>query len=69
FVYADQKGAEKKTFNETRQIESTEKELLDMEEIHFAFTFDLKPGKYFFDVLIIGKPDIGRTRKIFNIKI
>jgi GWxTD domain-containing protein len=69
FVYADQKGAEKKTFNETRQIDSTETELLDMEEIHFAFTFDLKPGKYFFDVLIIGKPDIGRTRKIFKIKI
>jgi len=69
FVYADKRGAEKKTFKETRQIESTEKELLDMEEIHFTFTFDLKPGKYYFDVLIIGKPDIGRTRKIFNIKI
>jgi len=69
FVYADQEGAKKKTFRETRQIESTEKELLDMEEIHFTFNFDLKPGKYFFDVLIVGKPDIGRTRKIFNIKI
>jgi GWxTD domain-containing protein len=69
FVYADKKGSQKKTFNEKRQIESTEKELLDMEEIHFTFSFDLKPGKYFMDVLIIGKPDIGRTRKIFNIKI
>jgi len=69
FVYEDKKGAEKKTFNEKRYFESTEKELMDLEEIHFAFSLDLKPGKYFFDVLIIGKPDIGRTRKIFNIKI
>jgi len=42
---------------------------MDLEEIRFTFSLDLKPGKYFFDVLIIGKPDIGRTRKIFNIKI
>ncbi|MFW6139721.1 MAG: GWxTD domain-containing protein [Acidobacteriota bacterium] len=69
FVYQDKKGAQKKTFRGKRQIEFTEKELLDMEEIHFTYSFDLAPGKYFFDVLIIGKPDIGRTRKIFKIKI
>jgi len=69
YVYADKKGAQKQTFIETRQFEATEKELVDMEEINFTFTFDLKHGKYFFDVLIIGKPDIGRTRKIFSIRI
>ncbi|MBD3413115.1 MAG: GWxTD domain-containing protein [Candidatus Aminicenantes bacterium] len=69
YVYADQKGAEKKTFIENRHFESTERELVDQEEISFTFSFDLKPGKYFFDILIIGKPDIGRTRKIFKIRI
>ncbi len=69
YVYADKKGAQKQTFIETRRFEKTEEELVDMEEINFSFTFDLKKGKYFLDVLIIGRPDIGRTRKIFSIRI
>jgi GWxTD domain-containing protein len=69
YVYADKKGAQKQTFIETRQFETKEEELVDMEEINFTFTFDLNKGKYFLDVLIIGRPDIGRTRKIFSIRI
>lgn len=69
FVYADKKKTQKKTFRETRHFEATDQELLDMKNINFTFSFGLKPGKYFFDVLIIGKPDIGKTRKIFKIKV
>ncbi len=69
YVYEDKEGAQRQTFKESRDFQSTEKELLDNEEINFSFSFDLNPGKYFFDILIIGKPDIGRTRKIFKIKI
>jgi len=68
-VYADKENAQKNTYTETRRFESTEEELLDKEELSFNFSFDLEPGKYFFDVLVIGEPDIGRTRKTFNIKI
>jgi len=68
YVYEDKKDARKQTFIETRQFESTEEEVIDLEEINFIFTFDLKKGKYFLDVLIIGRPDIGRTRKIFHIR-
>jgi len=68
FIY-EKKDLKSYKFREVRHFEMPEEEVLQMEEIDFAFPYDLKPGKYYFDVVIIGRPDIGKTRKIFEIKI
>lgn len=68
FIYP-KKVSEKKTFREVRHFEVTEEEILQMEEIVFDFSFSLGPGEYYFDTIIIGKPEIGKARKIFKVKI
>ena len=69
YVYPAGKDKAKKIFRETRHFEIQEQKLPRMEHITFDFNFDLAPGKYYFDVIITGKPDLGKTRKIFNVKI
>ena len=46
-----------------------EDEVLKLEDVVFNFSYDLKPGKYYFDVLVIGTEGIGKVRKIFEIKL
>jgi GWxTD domain-containing protein len=68
FIY--HKGSSEKTeFHEERHFEVTEEKLLSMEKASFSFSFPLSPGDYYFDVVIIAKPDLGKTRKFFRIKI
>lgn len=70
FYIYEKKEGEKKRFYETRHFERSEEEVLGLENIIFTFSFNsLKPGKYYFDVVIIGKRRIGKTRKIFEIKV
>lgn len=65
-----EKGSSKKEkIKESRSFEKPEEEVLKLENIIFNFPLNLKPGKYYFDVIIIGKKEIGKTRKIFEIKI
>jgi GWxTD domain-containing protein len=68
FYFYEKKGLEKIEYNETRPFEIEEKKLVKMDEITFTFPYDLQPGKYYVDVVIVGRPDIGKTRKIFEIK-
>ncbi len=68
FVYQTG-GPEKKEFHELRHIKVTEEELLDLKEATFSFSFPLEPGEYYFDVVIIGKPEVGKSRKFFKVKI
>ena len=56
-------------FTKIESFERLEDEILELEDIIFTFPYDLKPGKYYFDVVIRVKPDIARARKIFDIKI
>lgn len=68
--HIDEKGGEwKDRFKESRSFAETEDKLLETKEIVFVFSYDLKPGKYYFDVIIRGDESIGKTRKIFEIKI
>lgn len=68
FIY--HKGSsEKREFHEERHFEATEEELLSIEKASFSFAFPLDPGDYYFDVVIIAKPEIGKARKFFRIKI
>ena len=46
----------------------TEDELLKMKQLELSFAYDLPPGKYSIDVIIFGKPGLGKARKIFEIK-
>ncbi len=68
FIYA-RKGTENTRFKRQKIFETTEEEMLELEEIILTFPYDLKPGKYYVDVVAIIKPKIGKVRKIFKIKV
>lgn len=68
FIY-HKESSEKREFHEERHFEVTEEELLNMEEASFSFSFPLGPGDYYFDVVIIAKPEMGKARKFFRIKV
>ena len=53
---------------ESRTVSMTEEELLEMKQLQMSFAYDLPPGKYSIDVIIFGKPGLGKARKIFEIK-
>lgn len=69
FHINEKDGAWRDKFKESRSMAKPEAELLKTEKIVFVFSYDLKPGKYYFDVIIRGDESIGNTRKIFDIKI
>jgi len=65
-----EKGSSKQEkIKESRSFEKPEEEVLELENIIFNFPLNLKPGKYYLDVVIIGTKDTGKIRKIFEIKI
>ncbi len=68
FIYKDETGAKEK-LQHTEHFETTEEQILDQDEIVFAVPKDLEPGKYTVDVIITVKPDVGKVRKIFDIKV
>lgn len=67
FVYVKGGGA-KKTFTETRSFSMPEDKVVRLKQAEFTFSYDLNPGKYYVDVIIIGRPDMTKARKIFEIK-
>ena len=68
FIYKDETGTKEK-LQHTEHFEATEEQILDQDEVVFAIPKDLEPGKYVVDVIITVKPDVGKVRKIFDIKI
>jgi hypothetical protein len=68
YIYETKEGWYDK-FRELRQFEMPEEEVLQLKELDFTFSYELEPGNYYFDVVIIGKPDTSKTRKIFKIKL
>ncbi len=69
FLIYKKKGLRLDRFKQIEFFERPENEILELEEIIFTFPYDLKPGKYYFDVAMSVKPDIARARKISEIKI
>ncbi|MFQ6070630.1 MAG: GWxTD domain-containing protein [Candidatus Aminicenantales bacterium] len=69
--YLYEKGkAEKTKFAQTRHFESTEEEVLELKRVEFTFSLgELKPGTYYLDVVVIAQPDLGKSRKIFTIRV
>lgn len=68
FIYK-KKGSRIDRFTQVKSFEMPEDEVLELEEIIFTFPYDLNPGKYYFDVVIIVKPSMAKAREIFEIKV
>lgn len=68
YIYS-RENPEKYRFTREKSFETTEEEALELERAVFGFSYDLKPGEYYFDVLIVAKPKMGKVRKIFKIKV
>ena len=56
-------------FQETRLFEKPQKEVLQMEALEFVFPQDLPSGDYYVDVVLTGEKGVGKTRKIFRVKV
>jgi GWxTD domain-containing protein len=69
FHVYEKEGPWRDKFSESRAFAKPEDELLEMKKIIFTFSYDLKPGKYYFDVVIISEESIDKTRKVFEIKV
>lgn len=67
FIY-ERKGPKKDSFIINKYFETSEKEIMELEEITFTFPYELDPGEYYFDVVVSIKPDISKIRKLFKIK-
>ncbi|MFH1962545.1 MAG: GWxTD domain-containing protein [bacterium] len=68
FIY-QQKGFKIDEFTQVKSFERTEDAIIELEEIVFTFPYDIKPGKYLFDVIIDAKPEIAKARKIIKINV
>jgi GWxTD domain-containing protein len=66
YIYDDQGHKEK--FSETRSFIGREEDISGTKEIVFTFPHELKPGKYYLDVIVMGKDGLGKTRKIFEVR-
>jgi len=69
FYIYDREGLRNDKFQENRHFEMPEEEVLELEELVFAFPYEIEPGKYHFDVVIKGGSGSGKARKIFEIKV
>ena len=69
FYIYDQEGQSNDKFQENRHFEMPEEEVLELEELDFTFPYDLDPGHYYFDVIVVGSSETGKSRKIFEVKL
>ncbi len=53
FYIYQKKDAKKYEFQDVENFEKPEDEILQLKEIPFTFPYELKPGNYYFDVIII----------------
>ncbi len=67
FIYK-QNDNKKDKLDEPRTFARSEEEIVKLKKVEFSFPYDLQSGKYYIDVIITGKLDNGKTRKIFEIK-
>jgi GWxTD domain-containing protein len=69
FYIYDKEGLKKEKFKEIKSFEMPEEEVLKLKNVVFTFAHSLKPGEYYMDVIIASKASLGKTRKIFEIKV
>lgn len=69
FHVYEKNGTKIDKFNRKESFAEPEDTVLEMKNLMFRFPYDLKPGKYYVDVIILEKGSGGKTRKIFDIKV
>ena len=69
FIIYSKKGPKKDRFIREKSFETTEEKALELEHVVLTFPYELEPGEYYFDVVMIIKPKVGKVRKIFKIKV
>lgn len=69
FLVYEKEGPWRDKFGESKAFAKPEDEVIEMKKIIFTFSYDIKPGKYYFDVSIAGEKSIDKTRKTFEIKV
>lgn len=68
FVYAKDK-AKVEEFKEEKAIAEAEEKVVEMKDIVLTIPHTLPPGTYYLDVVIISRAgELGKTRKIFEVK-
>lgn len=67
FIY-EKKGTKKDRFKRQKSFEMAEDEVMKLDEISFAFPYELSPGQYYFDLIVVIEPNVRKIRKIFLIK-
>jgi GWxTD domain-containing protein len=56
-------------FQESRLFEMPQREVLQLEAMEFLFPLSLPSGDYYVDVVLTGEKGVGKTRKIFRVKV
>jgi GWxTD domain-containing protein len=56
-------------FQKTRRFEKPQRDVLKMRHMEFQFPYRLSNGDYYVDVVVMGDRGVGKTRKIFQIKV
>lgn len=69
FYLYQQNGTKIDQFQEQRQLRITEEELVELDELRFAFPYELEKNSYYVDIIVTVLPDGKKIRKIFEFKI
>lgn len=69
FIYSQKDRAQKRQLNETRSFSMPEEELVKTKELTFSLPFEMSAGRYYVDALIIVRPELTKTRKVFNLRV
>ena len=56
-------------FRESRRFEKPQREAVLLDNLEFAFPLRLSNGDYYVDVVLTGDSGIGKTRRVFRIKV
>jgi len=69
FHVYEKEGSKSDRFKREQSFAEPEDDVLEMKNIVFRFPYDLSPGKYYIDVIIIQKESMNKARKIFEVKV
>jgi hypothetical protein len=56
-------------FREKRRFEKPQREAVLLENLEFTFPLALSSGDYYVDVVLTGDSGVGKTRRVFRIKV
>jgi len=69
FHVYEKDGSKSDRFKREESFAEPEDSVLEMKNIVFRFPYNMKPGKYYVDVIIIEKGSMNKARKIFDVKV